>query len=109
MALLQGILVTHAGLHNEIEGYTKTLGLGVECILQHSAFKFNYFSVQMYMGLVNKQQYNVHGSSREARRSRRDHQDYSAALCSLHQGDTFRVQNKGCVLQDNHNVPQHMR
>lgn len=37
----KGIVVTHAGLRNEIEGYTKTWGLGAERVLQQSAFTFN--------------------------------------------------------------------
>ena len=49
----KGIVVTHAGLRNEIEGYTKTWGLGAERILQQSAFTFNHSSDQMYTGLVN--------------------------------------------------------
>lgn len=49
----KGIRVTHAGLRNEIEGYTKTWGLGAERVLQQSAFTFNHSSDQMYTGLVN--------------------------------------------------------
>ena len=49
----KGIMVTHAGLRNEIEGYTKTWGLGAERALQQSAFTFNHSSDQMYTGLVN--------------------------------------------------------
>lgn len=49
----KGIMVTHAGLRNEIEGYTKTWGLGAERVLQQSAFTFNHSSDQMYTGLVN--------------------------------------------------------
>jgi hybrid polyketide synthase/nonribosomal peptide synthetase ACE1 len=49
----KGISVTHAGLRNEIEGYTKTWGLGAERALQQSAFTFNHSSDQMYTGLVN--------------------------------------------------------
>lgn len=49
----KGIKVTHAGLRNEIEGYTKTWGLGAERVLQQSAFTFNHSSDQMYTGLVN--------------------------------------------------------
>ena len=37
----KGITVTHAGLRNEIEGYTKTWNLGAERVLQQSAFTFN--------------------------------------------------------------------
>ena len=37
----KGITVTHAGLRNEIEGYTKTWKLGAERVLQQSAFTFN--------------------------------------------------------------------
>lgn len=37
----KGIVVTHEGLRNEIEGYTKTWGLGAERVLQQSAFTFN--------------------------------------------------------------------
>jgi len=49
----KGIRVTHAGLRNEIEGYTKTWGLTAERVLQQSAFTFNHSSDQMYTGLVN--------------------------------------------------------
>ncbi|KAF2258395.1 hypothetical protein CC78DRAFT_587196 [Lojkania enalia] len=49
----KGIMVTHAGLRNEIEGYTKAWGLGTERVLQQSAFTFNHSSDQMYTGLVN--------------------------------------------------------
>ncbi|KAF1829261.1 hypothetical protein BDW02DRAFT_651485 [Decorospora gaudefroyi] len=49
----KGIMVTHAGLRNEIEGYTKTWKLGAERVLQQSAFTFNHSSDQMYTGLVN--------------------------------------------------------
>ena len=49
----KGIRVTHAGLRNEIEGYTKTWGLRAERVLQQSAFTFNHSSDQMYTGLVN--------------------------------------------------------
>ena len=49
----KGIQVTHAGLRNEIEGYTKTWGLKAERVLQQSAFTFNHSSDQMYTGLVN--------------------------------------------------------
>ncbi|KAI0479373.1 hypothetical protein GGR56DRAFT_665124 [Xylariaceae sp. FL0804] len=49
----KGIMVTHAGLRNEIEGYTKTWGLGAERTLQQSAFTFNHSSDQIYTGLVN--------------------------------------------------------
>ena len=49
----KGIMVTHAGLRNEIEGYTKRWGLGAERVLQQSAFTFNHSSDQMYTGLVN--------------------------------------------------------
>ena len=37
----KGTTVTHAGLRNEIEGYTKTWKLGAERVLQQSAFTFN--------------------------------------------------------------------
>ena len=37
----KGIMVTHAGLRNEIEGYTKMWKLGAERALQQSAFTFN--------------------------------------------------------------------
>jgi hybrid polyketide synthase / nonribosomal peptide synthetase ACE1 len=37
----KGIMVTHAGLRNEIEGYTKMWKLGAERVLQQSAFTFN--------------------------------------------------------------------
>lgn len=49
----KGIMVTHAGLRNEIEGYTKTWKLGAERTLQQSAFTFNHSSDQIYTGLVN--------------------------------------------------------
>ena len=49
----KGIMVTHAGLRNEIEGYIKTWGLGAERVLQQSSFTFNHSSDQMYTGLVN--------------------------------------------------------
>lgn len=49
----KGITVTHAGLRNEIEGYTKTWGLKAERALQQSAFTFNHSSDQIYTGLVN--------------------------------------------------------
>lgn len=49
----KGIVVTHAGLRNEIEGYTKTWGLGAERVLQQSAFTFNHSSDQIFTGLVN--------------------------------------------------------
>ncbi|KAJ5692060.1 hybrid PKS-NRPS biosynthetic cluster [Penicillium macrosclerotiorum] len=49
----KGIVVMHSGLRNEIEGYTKTWGLGAECVLQQSSFTFNHSSDQIYTGLVN--------------------------------------------------------
>jgi hybrid polyketide synthase/nonribosomal peptide synthetase ACE1 len=49
----KGIVVTHKGLRNEIEGYTKTWELGAERVLQQSAMTFNHSSDQMYTGLVN--------------------------------------------------------
>lgn len=49
----KGIVVTHAGLRNEIEGYTKTWGLKAERVLQQSAMTFNHSSDQIYTGLVN--------------------------------------------------------
>ncbi|KEZ40819.1 putative lovastatin nonaketide synthase protein [Scedosporium apiospermum] len=49
----KGIVVTHAGLRNEIEGYTKTWKLGAERTLQQSAFTFNHSSDQIYTGLTN--------------------------------------------------------
>ncbi|KAL5116716.1 hypothetical protein ACEQ8H_005328 [Pleosporales sp. CAS-2024a] len=49
----KGIVVMHKGLRNEIEGYTKTWGLGAERVLQQSAMTFNHSSDQMYTGLVN--------------------------------------------------------
>lgn len=42
----KGIMVTHAGLRNEIEGYTKMWKLGAERVLQQSAFTFNRKSFQ---------------------------------------------------------------
>ncbi|KAJ5260988.1 hypothetical protein N7478_011583 [Penicillium angulare] len=49
----KGIVVTHAGLCNEIEGYTWRWGLSAERVLQQSAFTFNHSSDQMYTGLVH--------------------------------------------------------
>ncbi|PGH21386.1 hypothetical protein AJ80_03303 [Polytolypa hystricis UAMH7299] len=49
----KGIMVTHSGLRNEIEGYTKMWKLGAERVLQQSAFTFNHSSDQIYTGLVN--------------------------------------------------------
>ena len=49
----KGIMVTQAGLRNEIEGYTKRWGLGAERVIQQNAFTFNHSSDQMYTGLVN--------------------------------------------------------
>ncbi|KAK4675878.1 putative Hybrid PKS-NRPS biosynthetic cluster [Podospora pseudoanserina] len=51
--LPKGIIVTHAGLRNEIEGYTKMWKLGTQHTLQQSAFTFNHSSDQIYTGLVN--------------------------------------------------------
>lgn len=51
--LPKGIMVTHAGLRNEIEGFTKSWKLGAERVLQQSAFTFNHSSDQIYTGLVN--------------------------------------------------------
>ncbi|KAJ5188310.1 Acyl transferase/acyl hydrolase/lysophospholipase [Penicillium cf. griseofulvum] len=51
--LPKGIVVTHAGLRNEIEGYTKSWGLKAERALQQSAFTFNHSSDQMYTALCN--------------------------------------------------------
>ncbi|KAK4199547.1 putative dual specificity polyketide synthase [Triangularia verruculosa] len=51
--LPKGIVVTHAGLRNEIEGYTKMWKLGTQHTLQQSAFTFNHSSDQIYTGLVN--------------------------------------------------------
>lgn len=51
--LPKGIMVTHSGLRNEIEGFTKTWNLGAERTLQQSAFTFNHSSDQIYTGLVN--------------------------------------------------------
>ena len=51
--LPKGIAVTHSGLRNEIEGYTKTWKLGAERTLQQSAYTFNHSSDQIYTGLVN--------------------------------------------------------
>ncbi|KAL8689105.1 MAG: hypothetical protein Q9224_004721 [Gallowayella concinna] len=48
----KGIMVTHAGLRNEIKGYTKTWNLGAECVLQQSAFTFNHSLDQIFTGLV---------------------------------------------------------
>ncbi|KAF3759881.1 hypothetical protein M406DRAFT_269792 [Cryphonectria parasitica EP155] len=49
----KGIVVSHAGLRNEIEGYTKTWKLGAERVLQQSAFTFDFASDELYTGLVN--------------------------------------------------------
>ncbi|KAK6070456.1 polyketide synthase peptide synthetase [Seiridium cupressi] len=49
----KGIVVTHAGLRNEIEGYTKKWNLGAERTLQQSAFTFNHSSDQIYTALTN--------------------------------------------------------
>lgn len=49
----KGIMVTHDGLRNEIEGYTKTWSLGAERTLQQSAFTFNHSLDQIFTGLVN--------------------------------------------------------
>ncbi|TRX93304.1 hypothetical protein FHL15_005883 [Xylaria flabelliformis] len=49
----KGIAVTHSGLRNEIEGYTKMWKLGAERTLQQSAFTFNHSSDQIYTGLTN--------------------------------------------------------
>ena len=49
----KGIMVTHSGLRNEIEGYTKMWKLGAERTLQQSAYTFNHSSDQIYTGLVN--------------------------------------------------------
>ncbi|KAI0439973.1 lovastatin nonaketide synthase [Xylaria telfairii] len=49
----KGIVVTHSGLRNEIEGYTKRWKLGAERVLQQSSFTFNHSSDQIYTGLVN--------------------------------------------------------
>ncbi|KAK7981308.1 hypothetical protein PG988_003546 [Apiospora saccharicola] len=51
--LPKGIMVTHAGLRNEIEGYTDMWKLGAERALQQSAFTFNHSSDQIYTGLTN--------------------------------------------------------
>ena len=51
--LPKGIVVTHSGLRNEIEGYTKMWKLGAERTLQQSAYTFNHSSDQIYTGLVN--------------------------------------------------------
>ena len=51
--LPKGIIVTHSGLRNEIEGYTKMWNLGSERTLQQSAYAFNHSSDQIYTGLVN--------------------------------------------------------
>ncbi|KAI9713755.1 MAG: NRPS, partial [Chrysothrix sp. TS-e1954] len=49
----KGIVIRHAGLRNEQEGYTKTWKLGAERVLQQSAFTFNHSSDQIFTGLVN--------------------------------------------------------
>ncbi|KAF7714216.1 Hybrid PKS-NRPS synthetase [Penicillium ucsense] len=49
----KGIVVTHFGLRNEIEGYTKSWNLRAEDTLQQSAFTFNHSVDQIYTGLAN--------------------------------------------------------
>jgi hybrid polyketide synthase/nonribosomal peptide synthetase ACE1 len=49
----KGLMVTHSGLKNEMEGYTKTWKLGAERVLQQSAFTFDFSSDQIFTGLVN--------------------------------------------------------
>ncbi|KAJ6789492.1 hypothetical protein PWT90_00293 [Aphanocladium album] len=49
----KGIVISHAGLLNEIEGYTKTWELKDEHVLQQSAFTFDFASDEIFTGLVN--------------------------------------------------------
>lgn len=49
----KGIMIRHSGIRNEMEGYTKTYGLGAECVLQQSAFTFDFSMDQIFTGLVN--------------------------------------------------------
>ncbi|KAH8667031.1 hypothetical protein BX600DRAFT_380683 [Xylariales sp. PMI_506] len=49
----KGIKISHMGLRNEIEGYTKTWKLGAERVMQQSAFTFDFASDQIFTGLVN--------------------------------------------------------
>ena len=49
----KGIVIRHSGIRNEMEGYTKTHGLGAERVLQQSAFTFDFSVDQMFTGLVN--------------------------------------------------------
>ncbi|PSR77536.1 hypothetical protein BD289DRAFT_494214 [Coniella lustricola] len=49
----KGILISHSGLRNELEGYTKTWKLSAERVLQQSAFTFDFATDQMFTGLVN--------------------------------------------------------
>ncbi|KAI0111114.1 lovastatin nonaketide synthase [Nemania sp. FL0031] len=49
----KGITIRHSSIRNEIEGYTKTYKLGAECVLQQSAFTFDFSMDQIFTGLVN--------------------------------------------------------
>ncbi|KAI0172766.1 lovastatin nonaketide synthase [Hypoxylon sp. FL1284] len=49
----KGIIIRHGGIRNEMEGYTKTYGLGAERVLQQSAFTFDFSIDQIFTGLVN--------------------------------------------------------
>ncbi|KAF3766643.1 hypothetical protein M406DRAFT_252003 [Cryphonectria parasitica EP155] len=49
----KGIMIRHAGIRNEMEGYTKTYKLGAEAVLQQSAFTFDFSIDQIFTGLVN--------------------------------------------------------
>ena len=49
----KGIVIQHAGIRNEMEGYTKTYKLGAERVLQQSAFTFDFSVDQIFTGLVN--------------------------------------------------------
>ncbi|RYP16125.1 hypothetical protein DL765_005326 [Monosporascus sp. GIB2] len=49
----KGITLQHAGMRNEMEGYTRTYQLGAERVLQQSAFTFDFSMDQIFTGLVN--------------------------------------------------------
>lgn len=49
----KGIVISHSGLRNYFEGYTKTWKLGAERVLQQSAFTFDFATDQIFTGLVN--------------------------------------------------------
>lgn len=49
----KGIMIRHAGMQNQMEGYTKTYKLGAERVLQQSAFTFDFSIDQIFTALVN--------------------------------------------------------